>query len=434
MLSQFRRLILLSFASLSLTAMGGKARAQEKFDSKLLKSGKYTLACYVVNNGDESAIGTFTIGINTANDKLALTTITALTGMEAWMDTSISNLNNFKPVYRASHSSLKDMVLHFGDHVTGYHVDKKTGKKTQIKEAGNQYFLDSYTYPFLLSLLPLTSGYNTDLPVYEYKPENKTNLKKAIVEEVKNNTWVSKYTGKHDVWEVTVVEPSTEERSVSYIDKKTRRLWQVDMWSNGQQIRMVDTETDFNSIKAPFDKEATMKMVKGGNAIISGQVFARDFTDNGTIWAKMQVVNLQAKQVAPRGTQVILIPYNDYFKEWIKVNEAQRKKGREGIALSDDAAQCIKTTRVYDEQGHFEFVNLMPGDYLLYTEFGYDHSYSQAEVVGYTDHYINGMFQGTSTNTVNRNYSTGAGAVVKKVVTVNKAGEKVEVKLKKTHA
>lgn len=434
MLFQFRKSILISSASLFLTAIGGKSEAQEKFDSKLLKNGKYTLACYTVSGSNESAIGTFTIGINASNDKLALTTITALAGLEEWKDTSISNLNNFKPIYRASHTSLKDMVLHFGNNVTGYYVDKKTGKKTQVKEAGNQYFIDSNTYPFILSLLPLTSGYSTDLPVYDYKPTNDGNLRKAVVEEVKNSTWVSKYTGKHDVWEVTVVEPSIDERSVSYIDKKTRRLWQVDMWSNGQQIRMVDMETDFNSIKAPFDKEATMKMVKGGNSIINGQVFARDFNDDGTVWAKMKVVNIQAKQVAPRGTQVILIPYNDYFKEWVKVNESQRKKGREGIGLLDEAGQCIKTTTVYDDEGHFEFVNLMPGEYLLYTEFGYDHSYTQAEVVGYTDRYINGMFQGSTTNTVDRNYSTGAGAVVKKVVTVRKPGEKVEVKLKKTRA
>ncbi|MBS0031825.1 DUF3108 domain-containing protein [Chitinophaga sp. 22321] len=434
MLFKFRNPVLISSVSLLLTAIACETQAQEKFDSKLLQNGKFTLACYTVNDGSESAIGTFTIGINTANDKLALTTITALAGLEAWKDTAVSNLSDFKPIYRASHSTLKDMVLHFGNDVTGYYVDKKTGKKTQIKEAGNQHFVDSYTYPFLLSLLPLTSGYSTDLSVYEYKPTNNGNLKKAVVEEVKNSTWVSKYTGKHDVWEVTVVEPTTNEKSVSLIDKKTRRLWQVDMWADGQQIRMVDTETDFNSVKAPFDKDLTMKMVKGGNSIIYGQVFARDFDDNGTIFAKMQVMNIQAKQVAPRGTQVILIPYNDYFKEWIKTNESQRKKGREGIALLDEAAECIKTTRVYDDAGHYEFVNLMPGEYLLYTEFGYDHSYTQTEVVGYTDHYINGMFQGTTNNTVNRNYSTGNSAVVKKIVRVSKPGEKVEAKLKKTRA
>ncbi|WP_217607246.1 hypothetical protein [Chitinophaga sp. GbtcB8] len=140
---QFCNPILIAAISLLLAA---NSQAQSKFDSKLLTNGKYTLACYTVNGGSESAIGTFTIGVNTTNDKLSLTTITALSGLEEWKDTSISDLSTFKPIYRASHNSMKDMVLHFGKDVTGYYVDKKTGKKNQVKEAGDQYFVDSYTY------------------------------------------------------------------------------------------------------------------------------------------------------------------------------------------------------------------------------------------------------------------------------------------------
>ncbi|QJB34535.1 hypothetical protein HF324_25705 [Chitinophaga oryzae] len=433
MFSPLRNSIFIAVTTL-FAAISGSANAQSKFDANLLKNGKYTLACFMTNEGREQAIGTFTFNVNTTGDKLSLTVVTAIAGLEAWKDTAVTDLNTFKPIYLASHNTMKDMVVNFGPNITGYHIDKKTGQKKVIKEAGVPSFVDSYTYPFLVSTLPLTSGYKTDLSVFEYKPTNTDNMKKIVVDEVRNNTYVSKFTGKHDVWEVSAVEPATGDKMVYLIDKKTRRLWQLEEWANGQHVRMVDMETDFNSIKAPFDKVATLKMVKGGDAIIAGQVFARDFNDNGTIWAKMQVMNIQAKQVAPKGTQVILIPYNDYFKEWIKVNESQRKKGREGIALSDEAAECIKSTTVYDDGGHFEFVNLMPGEYLLYTEFSYVHSYSQNEVVGYTDHYINGMFQGTSANTVSRNYNTGAGATVKKVVTVSKPGEKVDVKLKKTRA
>lgn len=434
MLAQFYKSILVMPVFFLIILNAGNGYAQGKFDSKLLKSGKYSMACYTIEGGSATEIGTFSFGIQVSGDKLTVNTVMAIYGQEEWKDTAISSLSTFKPIYRSSSTMVKDMVLHFGEEVTGYYLDKKTGKKNQIKETASPYFVDSYTYPFLLSLLPLSSGYSTDILVYEYLPTNSSNVKKAIVEEVKSSTYVSKYTGTHEVWEVTVLEPSTAEKSVNYIDKRTRRLWQIDTWSNGHHISMVDKETDFNSIKSPFDKEATMQMVKGGKSVISGQVFARDFYDNGTVFAKMQVMNIQAKQVAPRGTQVVLIPYNAYFKEWIKVNEAQRKKGREGIALSDDAAQCIKSTTVYDDKGHFEFVNLMPGEYLLYTEFAYEHSYSQTEVVGYTDHYLNGMFQSTTANTVDRNYSTNAGAVIRKVVTVTSPGEKVEVKLKKTRA
>lgn len=74
----------------------------------------------------------------------------------------------------------------------------------------------------------------------------------------------------------------------------------------------------------------------------------------------------------------------------------------------------------------------MPGDYLLYTEFGYIHTSSRTEVIGYTDTYINGMFQGSSANTTTSSYSTNASAHVKKIVTIDKEGEEVTIKLKKT--
>nr|WP_295875932.1 hypothetical protein [uncultured Chitinophaga sp.] len=431
MFAPFCKTIFITAATL-LATLTHHALAQGKFDPKLLKNDRFTLACYKVKNGNETPIGTITVGIHAAGDKLSVTAITAFTGMEAWKDTAVSDLKSLKPVYRSSHNSMRDMVLHFGNDVTGYHADKKTGRTSQINEAGDRSFVDSYTYPFILSLLPLSSGYQTDFQVYDYKPANTDNVKTAVVKEVKNSTYVSKLTGSHDVWEVTVHEPSTGEKSVSYIDKKTRHLWQVDVFSKGLQVRMVDTESGAAAINAPFDKEATLQMVNGGKATISGQVFARNHSQSKHFTAKIQLVNWDPKQVAPRGTQVFLIPYTAYFKEWDKVNEAQQKKGLEVIPLSEEAAACIKTTTVYDDAGHFEFVNLMPGDYVLYTEFNFVHTWREMEVVGYSEYYKNGVYQTTVSNTQSRKHSEDLEANVKKMVTVSKPGEKVEVKLKKT--
>ena len=193
---------------------------------------------------------------------------------------------------------------------------------------------------------------------------------------------------------------------------------------------MVDKEIDFNPIKSPFDKVATMKLIKSGSAAISGQAYAKDNENEGLL-SNIAVVNINKKQYAPEGTSIVLIPYTAFFKEWIKLNESSRKKGR-SIPLPQDAADCIKVVTVYDDKGHFEFVNLMPGDYLVYTEFGYRHTTRRTEVTGYTDTYINGLYQGTSTNTTSRSYSGNAGASIKKVVTIEKEGEQVEIKLKKT--
>jgi hypothetical protein len=145
----------------------------------------------------------------------------------------------------------------------------------------------------------------------------------------------------------------------------------------------------------------------------------------------MAVLNINKKQYAKAGTRIILIPYTAYFKEWVSLNEKLRKKGRP-VPLAKAAAACIKTTTVYDNEGYFEFTNLMPGEYLLYTEFGYLHTTTCTEVVGHTDTYINGMFQGSSANTETYKYGTNAVAGIKKVVTVKKVGEKLSSKLKKT--
>lgn len=82
--------------------------------------------------------------------------------------------------------------------------------------------------------------------------------------------------------------------------------------------------------------------------------------------------------------------------------------------MSKDAAACIKVAAVYDDKGSFEFVNLMAGEYLLYTEFGYVHTSVRTEIVGYTDTYINGMFQGSSANTEVNRYSSNAVAGIKR--------------------
>jgi len=108
------------------------------------------------------------------------------------------------------------------------------------------------------------------------------------------------------------------------------------------------------------------------------------------------------------------------------------KKTGKSIPLPKEAAACIKTATVYDHDGHFEFTNLMPGDYMLMTQFGYLHGSTRTEVTGYTDTYIDGAYVGTMPNTNTYNVNEGAVAGAKKVVTIKQDGEKVTMKLKQT--
>lgn len=402
------------------------------FDTKFLKTGKYEMGCFIVDGGRETEISSFVIDINANKETLSIYTTLYLVGSDApRIDTIISNGKTFAPLYRSSFNSNYELLLKYGKEVTGYHYDKQSRKKRVIKEPVTEAFFDGYCYPYLLGLLPLTSGYRASMPVYDYRPENTNNLKKALIEEVTSGMYTSSLTGAHKVWLVNVFEQATKDKYVYYIDKETRRLWKVDIFSNaGQHILMVDREIDFNPFKSTFDKVATMKLIKSGSAVISGQAFARDNENEGAL-SGIAVLNINKKQYAQTGTSIVLIPYTDFFKEWVKLNEASRKKGR-AVPLPKEAAECIKVATVYDDKGHFEFVNLMPGDYLIFAEFGYVHTSRRTEVVGYTDTYVNGLYQGTRENTASRSYAGNASASVKKVVKIEKEGQNVEVKLKKT--
>ena len=421
-------------ALLLLCVIAGKAQhmlrpESNPFDKKWLQNGKTEMGYYVVDGSRQVEICSFTMDVKADDKTFAVyTTLQFLNSDEKWIDTSIAEAKTFTPVYRSCYHKDKEYVIKYGKVVSGYYIDRKNQKKNLIKEPVKETFFDSYTYPYLLSLLPLDAGYKTDLMLYDYQPANNSNITRARLEEVKSNIHVSSLTGKHEVWQVSVLEEATNDRYQYYIDKKTRRIWKVDVYAKGQHLLLVDKEIDYNPFTTRFDKDATLKLIKEGSAVISGQVFARD---NQARIKGIAIFNVNKKQYAKNGTSVILIPYTDFFKEWINLNNSLRKKGR-AVPLPAQAAECIKVTTVYDDEGHFEFVNLMPGDYLLYTEFSYVHTGSRTEVVGYTDTYINGMFQGSYANTNTYSYDTNAGATVKKVVTIEKKNEKAFVKLKKT--
>jgi hypothetical protein len=402
------------------------------FNKKIISNSKYEMACFAFSGNQMVEVSSFTVQVVTnAKTTSVYTNLKMLSNNEQYIDTSIADANTFKPVYRSSINPNRVLSLNYDKEITGYYFDKQTKKKNQIREPLKDLFFDSYFYPYVLGSLPLTSGYKANMQVYDYKPENTVNVKTTRIEEVKSNMYKSEMTGEHNVWQLTVFEETTNEKYEYYIDKEDRRLWKIEILAaNGQRFVLLNKEIDYNPFTTAFNKEETLKQIQSGNSVITGVAFARDNENEGALGGKA-IININKKQFAQMGTSVILIPYTLYFKEWVALNEKLRKKGR-SVPLAKEAAECIKVTTVYDSKGNFEFTNLMPGEYLLYTEFGYSHTSVRTEVVGYTDTYINGMFQGSSANTEVKRYGTNAAASIKKVVTIKKTGEKVSIKLKKT--
>ncbi|STF08854.1 hypothetical protein [Elizabethkingia anophelis] len=100
------------------------------------------------------------------------------------------------------------------------------------------------------------------------------------------------------------------------------------------------------------------------------------------------------------------------------------------MPLDPDFGHSIKRTKIYDDEGHFEFADLMPGNYIIMTSFDFTNSYNYSYVSGYTNYYNYWGYAGSTTN-----YGTGRSsytdkANIEKRITIDKDGEKKEVNLK----
>ncbi len=159
-----------------------------------------------------SADGSFAVDIAFNNKTLSVfTTLQFVKSTDKWVDTCISDGSTLKPIYRSSYNKDNVYVIKYSNEVTGYYYNKKTKQRTTIQEPVTGGFFDNYAYPYFLGSLPLTAGYKKDLSVFDYKPENKSNISKTRIEEVKNNIYVSNLSGEHKVWQVSVFEEASND-------------------------------------------------------------------------------------------------------------------------------------------------------------------------------------------------------------------------------
>lgn len=404
-------------------------------DKSFFKTENYTMSYSIKQNGSYIEIGNYETIIMIDNNKLDVQTNLSFHNSNIlWKDHFVADANNLKPISSSSdRSGDRILKLNFSDNIVG-EIQYKTSKKTQIKENNPKNIFDISTYPFILKALPLKSGYKAIIPVYDYEAvdENKR-FCNVIIKEVKSDQYISDLTGEHQVWKVNVFEESTKHNFQYYIDKSDRRIWQIKIVSaKGDAILLKNKETDFNPFKNKFDKEETLKLVNEGNSTIVGVAFARDNENEGALKG-IAILNLNKKQFAPKGTNVVLVPYTAYYKEWIEINKKQAKiKNAKQIPLPEEAFDCFKFTTVYDDEGHFEFTNLLPGEYLISTSFGYNHTSRRTEVAGVSDVYYKGNYVGSNVYTSVFSYNEAGTANVQKIITITKNGESVTTKLKKT--
>lgn len=407
----------------------------KSIDKSLLKSETYTMAYNINYNGKWVPIGEYVTEVTFTNKQLQVNTTLSFTKTNTkWIDSFITDDSKFLPVKSLSDRDERTLSLSFSNNkVTGNHFDKKTKKDKTINMDFPKNCFDISVYPYIIQMLPLELGYRAKIPVFDYEAADNTKVHYTEISEVKSDVHISDLTGEHKVWKVSVLEGNSKHQFDFFIDKNTRRIWKINVVSaKGDKIVMTNTEADYNPFKTTFDKKGTLAMINDGSAVIKGTAFARDNENEGALKG-IAILNINKKQFAAKGTDIVLIPYTSYYKEWIAQNEKQRKtKGAKPIPLPKDAFDCFKRTKVYDDNGSFEFTNLKPGEYLLVTAFGYTHTSRQTEETGRASVIVNGTYQGDEVYTSVFAYSSNATAHIQKVVTIKSEGEKVEVKLKKT--
>lgn len=102
-------------------------------------------------------------------------------------------------------------------------------------------------------------------------------------------------------------------------------------------------------MKTPFDLKQTLAQLDAGTCNIRGQAFVED---------------KHGRHYALNGSLVILAPRTPYLDEFLALSE-EHGKGR--VAADPGMATCAILTRIIDEQGHFLYVGLKPGKYLVST-------------------------------------------------------------------
>lgn len=206
-------------------------------DPKLIKDETSEAIWYAENAGSKIEMGSITTELKKLNktNLLIRTTVKLKQAPDSnWTDSTLVKTATFLPAYHSSYNMMRDMVLKSGkDKVTGYYLDKKSGKKDLVELPATQYF-DSSSYAMLIRFLPLKENYTPEISIFDYNPNaaHKGMMKAYILETKK-----SEYKGQ-PVWMVKTTDDISGKSSITtyYIDPQTRKIVNQEMDIKGRKM------------------------------------------------------------------------------------------------------------------------------------------------------------------------------------------------------
>lgn len=417
---------LLPFVALSQKIV---APGSPDINTKYIKPEKSLYTVYYVKDTSWNKQGTITYDILAGDNQLSLTS-SYTPKDKAWVTarTSVVDAKTLRSISYNSDGKETKLNLNFGEMITGNYYSKKTKKDKKLNLKASEPFIDFNWTDHMIGTLPLDVGYKARIPQFYYNDESNVQVEYYTIKEVKSYSYGSPKTGKHDTWLVTLLEENTGAIYNYVVDKKDRRLWQREMsMGKGMWEITLNEELDYQPIKSLFNKEQAIQQISKGNSVIIGTAYAR--SSSGKRLGGL--VNTAKKQYAPKGTEITLFPSSAYYEEWIQVNNKIRKqKKMPEVPLNQDFGYAVKKAKVYDDEGHFEFADLMPGTYIIMASFDFSNSYNYSYVSGYTNYYNYWGYTGSTTNYGTARSSYIDKATIEKRITIDQDGEKKEVNLK----
>lgn len=209
-------------------------------NKQLINSETSQMSWFMLQDTLKIQIGTIQTQIQKEKKKIyIITSVSMKQSPTKWIDSTIVENETFKPIYHSSFNQQRDMILKFGEKITGYYLDKQTDKKTEISEKADKPFFDSNFYPQLIRLLPLNNGYSNTISIFDYNPKSKIGV---ITATIKNTEETSiNFNGKKtQVWKVETTDDISNNTAIMiyFIDKSTRKILKQEINFGGRKMLM----------------------------------------------------------------------------------------------------------------------------------------------------------------------------------------------------
>ncbi|MFT4203003.1 MAG: hypothetical protein QM610_03735 [Chitinophagaceae bacterium] len=243
-MQSFLSIIAALLVGTSLSAQKAIQPGKNIVDASFLKEQHFSMDWFMRNGDAKKKVDSIDMVMLPTAQKFVVITQTRIEGVpSSWIDSSVCDLQTLRPIYHSSYNMQRNMVLRFGNPITGYYADKNSDKTDTINDSTTTPYFDSNLYIWLVTWLPLQQGSAYRIPLYDFNPKAK-GVEYADVTDVKDSVFTSNKEGIRKIWRVTSRDhiSGSDNQLTYFIDQKDRRLWKLEIAIAGRKMEQIRVE------------------------------------------------------------------------------------------------------------------------------------------------------------------------------------------------